>query len=168
MADGGNGEKDKKDKMDIKDGGIGRFLRAKYIVPLLILAVGCPWAVMSMNDGLAQIERMTSVASNGTIVDIQTYTSEDDGNKEIAYRPVVKFEDSDHQSHRAKSLSTTKQEYKYSVGDSVSVLYDPRDADAGCIIKGEEKSAKSQAESRGPLGIILVVVVAVVVCIAMA
>lgn len=143
-----------------------RLLRARYIVPLIIAVIGCVWSISAMNDGATRIERMTSSAY-GTIVDIREYTSRDDGKKETTYRPVVRFEDSDGIEHETKSLYASKHGDRYYVGKGVGISYDPRDADGGCILAGEEKLAGMQNEGKGPLGIVIALAIAFIAYIAL-
>lgn len=143
----------------------GRFLRLRHVVPLIVLVIGTVWSVIAANDISARIDRMTSVAG-GTIVEVETRVhKDDDGDEETTYRPIVEFEDSDHIGHKAKSLYASKSSGRYRVGKSVSILYDPMDADGRCILRGEEQLARDQSESRGPLGIILAITLAVVLFI---
>lgn len=135
----------------------------RIAIPLLIVAIGCVWSLSAADDGAAQIERMTATAG-GTVVDMETHTHKDRDThrEETTYRPVVEFEDSDHESHRAKSLYARKGSAGHAIGSSVGVRYDPRDADNRCIIVGEEELAKEQVGERGPLGIIIAIVVAAI------
>jgi len=156
-TDGGTGNGAADDKKD----GRSRVLRPRYIVPLVVLVIGTVWSVVAANDISDRIDRMTSVA-RGTIVDVETYEHQnEDDSEETTYRPTVEFEDSDHIGHRAKSLYASDSPSRYRIGKSVSILYNPMDADGGCILKGEEQLARDQSGSRGPLGIILTVTLAV-------
>ena len=124
------------------------------IVPMaLMILVSLAWFGFHMwqwHEISSGVDRMSSVADDATIVRVDTRT-ESTGNKkrhretETHYRPVVEFEDSDHIRHTAPSLHESSNGSLHLTGDKVSVLYDPRDADSGCVIAGEEEATRRDA-----------------------
>lgn len=124
---------------------------------LIILAIAIAWSGYNayqwhaISSGLA---RMSATADDATIVRIDKHKESSSTGKKgrrkttTYYRPVIEFEDSDHISHTAKSLHESSNGSLHLTGDTVSVLYDPYDADSGCIIVGEEEDTKHEARGK--------------------
>lgn len=80
--------------------------------------------------------------------DYNDYTSEADGvvsrveakkrrGKSTSYITYVRFTDSDHQTFTARSIVNGSWR-RHNEGDAVTVHYDPRDPQGGCLIVGDE------------------------------
>lgn len=123
----------------------------------LILIVAIVWSAYNgyqwhtISSGL---DRMSSTADDATIVKIEKRKESSGSRKKhnrkttTYYRPVIEFDDSDHISHTAPSIHESSNGSRHLTGDKVSVLYDPRDADSGCIIVGEEDATRSEARGK--------------------
>ena len=82
--------------------------------------------------------------------DVNDFTAEADGvvymvetkhsgkkNSHTSYVTHVRFTDSDHQTFEAQSIVNGDWR-RHEEGDEVVVRYNPRDPEAGCLIKGDE------------------------------
>lgn len=124
---------------------------------LILLALSVAWSGYNLyrwHEISSGIERMSSRSDVASIVRIdkrrESSSSGRKGRRKTTtyYRPVIEFEDSDHISHTAPSLHESSNGSLHLKGDEVSVLYDPRDADSGCVIVGEEESTRAEANGK--------------------
>ena len=82
-------------------------------------------------------DHLTSVAE-GVVsrVEVKENTGKR-GRNSTTYLTYVKFEDSDHQVFEARSV-VNGSTLRHTTGDVVTVHFDPRDPEAGCLIAGDE------------------------------
>ena len=131
------------------------FFRRWHFLILVFAIVWSGYNAYQWHTISSSLDRMSSTADDATIVRIDKCKESKGSGKRRSrrtttyYRPVVEFEDSDHIEHTAPSIHETSNGSKHLTGDKVSVLYDPRDADSGCIIVGDEEA--TQSEARGKL-----------------
>ena len=109
-----------------------------FFIAGLILIGAAVWGLFIKPTNL---DKFTATADDGKIVSVKKHYHDDDD----TYTPTIEFTDSDHISHQAASI--VEYSRKPSVGTKVSVRYDPRNPDDGCLIAGDE--AKAEKSKRG-------------------
>jgi hypothetical protein len=129
---------------------MNRVLRHWYLIILVFAVIFAGFHLWQWHSISSGIERMSSVSDDATVVRIDKRTETSGGRKRrrkttTYYRPVIEFEDSDHIEHVAESLHESSDASLHLRGDAVSVLYDPRDPESGCVIVGEEEATKGEA-----------------------
>ena len=105
---------------------------AMLVVGVILSATGMMFRMFApKTDNLtAQAEGIVSR------VEVKTRSgSRDRGSRSIL--TYVRFEDSDHIPYEARSVVNGSPQRHYE-GDAVTVLYNPRDPGAGCLIEGDE------------------------------
>ena len=95
-------------------------------------------AVISFFGSATDYDSLTAVADDGVISKVDVSTTRRKGRTKKKYRAIVTFTDSDHRTHRVRSIVTTSSGNRYKAGTYVSVRYDPWNPDAGCLIVGDE------------------------------
>ncbi len=100
-------------------------------------------AVIGFFVSATDYDNLTAVADDGVISSVETSTSRRRGKTKKKYRATVTFTDSDHRTHKVRSIVTTTSSNRYKVGKHVSVRYDPWNPDGGCLIVGDEGLVES-------------------------
>ncbi len=109
--------------------------------PSWLVSVLCVGAFLSL-VGVAflvfapKTDHLTS-EGEGVVTRVEKDTYGRKGRKKTSYVTYVQFEDSDHQTFEAMSVVNGSSK-RHSVGDHVTVRFDPRDPTAGCLILGDE------------------------------
>lgn len=80
-------------------------------------------------------DHLTSEAE-GYVSRVEMSQSSSKGRNRITYLTYVTFTDSDGQTFTARSVVNGSK--RHSEGDQVTVHFDPRDPEAGCLIVGDE------------------------------
>ncbi len=102
------------------------------IIGLILMIVGFLFSALAPKR-----DHLTSVAE-GVVsrVEVDESTSRK-GRSRRTYLTYVEFEDSDHRVFEARSVVNGGTK-RHSVGDRVTIHFDPRDPEAGCLIEGDE------------------------------
>ena len=95
-------------------------------------------AVIGYFVSATDYDSLTAVADDGVISSVDLTTTRRKGRTKKKYRAIVTFTDSDHRTHKVRSIVTTSSSNRYEKGKHVSVRYDPWNPDAGCLIVGDE------------------------------
>lgn len=81
-------------------------------------------------------DHLTSEA-DGLVSRVEVKKSTSKNRTKYTYLTYVTFTDSDHQTFTARSV-VNGSDKRHEEGDYVTVHYDPRDPEAGCLIEGDE------------------------------
>ena len=100
-------------------------------------------AVIGYFVSATDYDSLTAVADDGVISSVDVSTTRKKGRTKKKYRAIVTFTDSDHRTHKVRSIVTSSSSNRYSTGKHVSVRYDPWNPDAGCLIVGDEYLVES-------------------------
>ena len=139
-----------------------KFLSNNIIASIILAGIFFVIAIFCGLFTATDYDSLTSIADDGVITSIDKSTSRRRGRTTTKYRAIVSFTDSDHRSHKVRSIVTTKSSTRYKVGKNVSVRYDPWNPDEGCLIVGDESLVE------GNLFMTIFLMIASGVCLVMA
>ena len=139
-----------------------KYVSNNIIVSVILAGIFFVIAIFCGLFTATDYDSLTAIADDGVITSIDKTTSRRRGRTTTKYRAIVSFTDSDHRSHKARSIVNTKSSARYKVGMKVSVRYDPWNPDDGCLIVGDEDLVE------GNLFMTIFLMIASGVCLVMA
>ena len=128
--------------------------RHLHIVVLAVAVALFGYGLYQWHATNSDIDRMSARSDDASIVRIDERKESESSRRKrhretkTYYQPIIEFEDSDHVKHTAPSLHETSNGSLHLTGDEVSVMYDPQNADSGCVIVGEEEHARKEAQGK--------------------
>lgn len=118
----------------------------RIVCSLIPLALSILIAITSVASG-SRTEKLTARSDDATVSHVDVKTRHDsDGDKATTVTVTILYEDSDHAKHSVQSLYQLRDASRHKEGEKVSVMYDPRNPDGGCVIVGEEKLVDIQSD----------------------
>lgn len=118
-------------------------ISGNVLVSVILGGVFLTIAVVGYFVSATDYDTLTAVADDGVITSVDVSTTRKKGRTKKKYRAIVSFTDSDHRTHKVRSIVTTSSSNRYRTGKHVSVRYDPWNPDAGCLIVGDEDLVES-------------------------
>lgn len=121
----------------MQGGQQGAASAAKWIIASFFFAGVFLLVVFGMFQVLSPENDNLTFEAKGYVSRVETTERYSKGRTKYTHLTYVTFEDSDHRTFTARSVVNGSKK-RHNEGDRVTVFYDPKDPEAGCLIAGDE------------------------------